>query len=134
MPKMKLSRDFVLTTTLGHSIQFVKGQDTHVPQSVVAQALSIGAELITNSDKETVVAETIDIPNVKTRPADQRAYYDELIKAFKIMEAMDAEGKLERGAYTAAGQPSVLAVSNLVGYNTFSKDIAVAWAEYNASK
>ena len=67
MPKMKLSRDFVLTTTLGHSIQFVKGQDTHVPQSVVAQALSIGAELITNSDKETVVAETIDIPN--GRPA-----------------------------------------------------------------
>ena len=50
------------------------------------------------------------------------------------MEAMDAEGKLGAVLIPAAGQPSVLAVSNLVGYNTFSKDIAVAWAEYNASK
>ena len=38
-----LNRNYVLTTTKGHSVAFEKGKPTHVPPAIYQEALAIGA-------------------------------------------------------------------------------------------
>ena len=51
-PKLVLNRNYVLATTMGHSISFVKGEATHVPPLAFAEAIAIGAQPVDGSDPE----------------------------------------------------------------------------------
>lgn len=124
LPKLVLSRNYVLTTTKGHSIEFVKGVPVQVPPIVYADAIAIGAVPEDGSDP--------DILEEKARPT---APADPAERTPLIMKAIEAlVERNEREDFTAAGSPTVDALSKQVGFKVQSKEIAAVWQAFHDKK
>ena len=116
-----LNRNYVLTTTKGHSVAFEKGKPTHVPPAIYQEALAIGA--IPPDGADPLVEEVIKTDNAPADPTERAP----LILA--VIEKLVAENA--RDNFTAAGSPTVDAVSKLVGFKVQSKEIALVWQSYH---
>lgn len=116
-----LNRNYVLTSTKGHSIGFVKGEPTHVPPALYQEALAIGAVPPNGEDPAVVDPPKADAP--PSDPAERAA----LIMA--AIEQLVVENT--RGSFTAAGAPAVDAVAKLVGFKAQAKEIATVWQQYH---
>lgn len=123
-PKLTLNRDYVLTTTKGHVIAFKKDEPTFVPLAVYPEALAIGALPAEGADLSA-----LEEPAIKKAPADP-AERNPLIAA--AIEQLVA--KNEREDFTAAGSPTVDAVSTVVGFKVGGREIAAMWQEYHEKK
>lgn len=114
-----LGRNHTLMTTMGHSIAFKKGVPTYVPPALYSQALAIGA-LAPEGE------ELIEAPQEKaaepTDPGERAA----LVSA--TIEKLVAKNRRED--FTAAGSPTVGAVSAALGFKVHSREIAAAWQGY----
>lgn len=119
-----LNRDYVLSTTKGHSIAFTKGVPVYVPPPIYADAIAIGASPADGSDPDVLEAEVVD-----TAPSDPSERADLIQAAFEILE-----GRNEREAFTAAGVPTVAAVSDEVGFKVQAREITAAWQIRNDAK
>ena len=116
--KFVLQRTRTLTSLMGHSIAFVKGVQTEVPDSMYHEAIGIGAV------PET---ELVEDPAVHRIPTDGNVRQADIMKAFEqIMLRTDRED------FTAAGTPHPRAVSKLVGYSVSAKERDDAWAVFQA--
>lgn len=116
-----LNRNFTLTTTKGHSVKFVKDEPTHVPPAIYQDALAIGA--IPPNGDTPVVEERVKTDAAPADPADRAP----LILA--AIEVLVAAGNRED--FTAAGSPTVNAVTKQVGFPVQSKEIASVWQTYH---
>lgn len=118
-----LNRNFTLTTTLGHSIQFVKDQPTHVPPAMYRAALEIGAQPVAGAapqvEDETPSAPVLD-------PSERN---DKIGEAIELLVDRN-----EREDFTAAGAPTVSAVSSLVGFKVSGAEVTAAWQLYHEKK
>ena len=124
LPKLVLNRDYVLTTTKGHVIAFKKGEPTHVPAAVYQDAIAIGAQPADGSD-----------PNVLEDKKDSKAPADPAERNPLILAAIEkiVAGN-ERKDFTAAGSPTVDAVSKEVGFKVSAREIAGQWQAYHENK
>ena len=112
-----LGRDFVLTSVFGHSIRFVKGEETYVPPIVQPEAMSIGAAPVERVEEE------VEVPPPVLTPEERAA---------KIFEAIEATFKANiREEFTAAGVPTVFAVGDRTGFKVAAKEIATELAKYH---
>lgn len=116
-----LNRNYVLTTTKGHSVAFVKGVPTHVPPAIYQEALTIGA--IPPDGEDPHVEDVVKTDNAPSDPAERAP----LILA--AIEKLVAENAREN--FTAAGSPTVDAVTKAVGFKVQSKEIATVWQQYH---
>lgn len=124
LPKLVLNRDYVLTTLKGHTISFVKGEPTHVPTAVYADAIAIGAQPADGSDPDVLKEE-----NKRTIPNDPSERNPLILAAIlKIVEGN------ERKDFTAAGSPTVKAVERELGFDVDAREIAGMWQEYHDKK
>lgn len=123
-PKLVLNRNYVLATTKGHSIAFEKGVPTHVPPSVYAEAIAIGATPDDGSDPNVLLEDTKK--SYPTDPLERKP----LITA--ALEKIVADN--ERTDFTAAGSPTVAAITREVGFNVSAAEIATAWQAYHDAK
>lgn len=121
MPNFVLNRDYVLRTTLGHSIAFKKGVPTFVPTIIERQAVAIGAECI---DKEVKMLDDEKVV-IELSPEERR---EKILAAFAMLEARNG-----REDFTGNGQPSVKAVEREVGFDTDRAEITELWDEYRAA-
>ena len=64
-----LNRNYVLTTTKGHSVAFEKGKPTHVPPAVYQDALALGA--IPPDGEDPQVEEVTKTDNAPADPAER---------------------------------------------------------------
>ena len=64
-----LNRNYVLTTTKGHSVAFEKGKPTHVPPAIYQEALAIGA--IPPDGEEPQVEDVVKTYNAPGDPAER---------------------------------------------------------------
>ena len=119
-----LNRNFTLTTTKGHSIAFVKGEPTQVPPAIYQEALAIGA--IPPDGADPVVEDVVKTDNAPGDPAERAPL---ILAAIEKLVAENA-----RDNFTAAGSPTVDAVSKLVGFKVQSKEIAAVWQQYHDEK
>jgi len=124
LPKLVLNRDYVMSTNKGHVIEFKKGKAINVPAMVFKDAIAIGAQPADGSDPDV-----IDNDKKAAPPADPVERNPIIKKA--ILELVDAN---EREDFTAAGTPTVDAVSKAVGFKVSSKEIAGVWQEINDDK
>ena len=62
-----LNRNYVLTTTKGHSVAFEKGKPTHVPPAIYQEALAIGA--IPPDGEEPQIEDVVKTDNAPGDPA-----------------------------------------------------------------
>lgn len=119
MPHFTLHRNFILRTTKGHTISFVKDEPTWVPPACVPDAVAIGAV----SDTQVDVLGDEDKPVVTLTP-DQRQ--DKLFKAFETLLE-----RSERGDFTGSGLPHPRKLSELCGFEVSNRERDAAWQAYN---
>jgi len=121
MPWFTLQRNYVLSTTKGHSVNFKRGERVWVPQGIVQDALSIGA----------VPEVPIDIlPEEKENVVVADAKRKELI--FGVFEKMLL--RAGRGDFTASGHPHPKKLEDLLGFEMPQKEREAMWDAYNAMK
>ena len=116
-----LNRNYVLTTTKGHSVSFVKGEPTHVPPAIYQEALAIGA--IPPDGEDPHVEDVVKTDNAPADPAERAPL---ILAAIEKLVAENA-----RDNFTAAGSPTVGAVSEAVGFKVQAKEIATVWQQYH---
>jgi hypothetical protein len=124
MPMFVLSRNYVLTTTAGRSIQFEKGKPTLVPPMMVRDAVAIGATPADGSEVDVLEPDTID-----TTPKDPTARSGQIYKAIEQLVANN-----QRKDFTSAGSPHVKAVTRVLGWEPDPREVALAWGEHQLAK
>ncbi|GIV03792.1 MAG: hypothetical protein KatS3mg015_2622 [Fimbriimonadales bacterium] len=124
LPKLVLNRDYVLTTTKGHSIAFKKGEPTHVPASCYQDAIAIGAQPEDGSDPNV-----LEDQKVNKAPSDPAERNPRILAAIEKIVAGN-----ERKDFTAAGSPTVRAVEREVGFDVDAREVAAMWQEYHEKK
>jgi len=116
-------RDIVVTSTQGYSIEFKKGEPTHVPRAMHKEVLDKGIVAVDAADAAAVTVEAAP-PAVLVAPEDGDARKE------KIVEAIRATVKRNSSKdFTAAGVPTAGAVSALTGWRAEPSEIRAAWAE-----
>lgn len=120
MPNFTLNRDYVLATTRGHIINFVKGVPAWVPHECVQQAVSIGAEC----EEEVDVIGDAPVPVVQPEgPARDEAF----TTAFELLVARN-----NRDDFTGTGVPAVKAVQELLGFKPDKAELNTRWTAFAA--
>jgi hypothetical protein len=120
MPEYVLNRNYVLRTTKGHIISFVKGEPAWVPPIIEKDAIAIGAERADGGSTDLLGPEK---EAVKTISGDElRA---QMFTTFElIVEKNDPK------EFTGQGIPRVDAVERILGFNVDRADVVDAWAEF----
>jgi hypothetical protein len=117
--KFVLNRDRVISSLCGLSVEFRKGEPTHVPPAMYAEVIAAGG----------VAEDEVDLdPNKSTEPVaptDPEARRDALYDAF---EQIALRG--QRDDFTASGAPHAKAVSKLLGWRLDNKERDAAWAAF----
>lgn len=124
MPKFTLHRNFVLRTTKGHAIAFVKGQPVEVPNVCVPDAVAIGAVAV-NSTEGDVLGDEPE-PEVVLTPAERKA---KVFEAFKVMEE-----RAERSDFTGNGMPDNRRIPAILGFEITKKERDTYWQNYRDAK
>lgn len=122
MPYMVLNRNHVLRSLKGHSAAFVKDQPAWVHPHIAVEAVAIGAEMA--PDEKTPKPEVLpaDKPMPNAGPIDAAAREKQLIEAINMLIAQNV-----RDSFTAGGQPTPVAMKELLGYATDRKEINTAF-------
>jgi hypothetical protein len=119
VPTYTLNRNYLLHTTTGNSIQFLKGKPTFVPKPCARDAVSIGAELV-EGDKVDILEDEVEIIHIS--PEERVA---KMKDAFRIMQDRD-----ERGDFTGTGVPNLGALEKLTGFMSDAKERNTVWEGY----
>lgn len=115
---MTLNRNYTMSTTLGHSIFFKRGTPTHVPPALRSLAISIGAVPADGGDPNVLPEDEL----VSNSPVDPEE------RAAAVRKAIDMIVRAnERGDFTAAGVPTVAAVTQVAGWKVQAREIAQEW-------
>lgn len=120
MPDYVLNRNYVLRTTKGHTISFVKGQPVYVPPVIEKDAIAIGAERSDGGATDPLGEEVVQQPPLNG---------DELkLLMFSAFEEIAA--KNDANDFTGQGVPTVKAVERIIGTDVSRTDLVAAWAEF----
>ena len=107
----------------GHSVDFVKGEPTHVPPELYREVLAVGG----------VPEEEVDVDPAKqlgpNEPSDPVAREAALFEAFELLALNN-----KRGDFTAAGTPHPKALKNLLGWEVPNAERDTAWAKFVQGK
>lgn len=122
MPWFTLHRNYALSTTKGHSVNFKKGERTWVPKAVVAEAVAIGA----------VSEEPVDVLPPEAPPPVKVTEVERKAAVFAAFEKILLRS--HRGDFMASGQPHPRKVEELLGFDVPQKERDALWMEYNAKK
>lgn len=118
MPQLRLHRDYVLRTTKGRSIRFIKDRNVFVPPTLVPDAIAIGA---------VPVDEKVDLIPDDTKPAELTPEQ----RAIKISEAIpELVARNDRGDFTGSGMPDARKLSAMVGFNVATHERDKLWRAY----
>jgi hypothetical protein len=118
--RVKSSRNFVMVSTLGHAIQFVKNEETTIPAVLLSEALAQGVVPIEDDDlpQDPAMMDSAPVDPMK-RKADLKA----AIQAIK--------NRNHREDFGATGNPKVAATEKYLGWHASGKEIEAAIQELN---
>jgi hypothetical protein len=118
--RVKSARTFVLVSTLGHAIQFRKGEETTIPAVLMSEALTQGV----------IPVEDDDLPQDST-PLDG-APIDPLVRNKAIKAAIvTLKNRNNRDDFGATGNPKVAAIEKYLGWKASGKEIEALIQELN---
>lgn len=121
MPFFTLNRNYALSTTKGHSVNFKKGEKVWVPQALIQDALAVGA----------VPENQVDVlPDTTEKPVVTDAKRKELI--FAAFEKLVL--RAGRGDFSASGHPHPKKLEEILGFETPQREREILWEEYNTKK
>ena len=122
MPLFTLHRNYVLRTTKGHAISFVKDKPTNIPPVCVEDAVAIGARPVEgDADNINEAPEPIILSSAERK--------ERVFKAFRIMKARN-----ERLDFTGTGIPNAKRLPQLLGFDITTKERDVYWQEFRTDE
>lgn len=124
------NRNMNITSTQGYSIDFVKGEPTHVPPAMHAAAMERGAM---PCDEK---GETLDVAQspVKEEPKILLAPEDADERNAKILEVVTALAKRNNPKdFSAGGVPRAASVSASLGWRVDQGEVTAVWRAHKAA-
>lgn len=124
MAEFVLNRNKTIIGLSGHSVIFEKGIPTYVPEQLVQQVISIGAERVDAAQGEsfTETPPKAEDPQGEERQSLIYLCFEELIRDNK------------REEFTASGAPHSKALKQHLGFTVDNKERDLLWAKYRAEK
>lgn len=121
--KFTMHRNRTIVSTSGLSVEFVKGEPTHVPPAMYAEVIAAGG----------VPEEEIDLDPPSSpgasEPTDPVARQKAIYTAF---ETITLRGRRED--FTAAGAPHAKALSQILGWTIQNKERDQAWVNFKTKE
>jgi len=114
--KFVLNRNKVVTSTLGHAIEFKKGEPTHVPKEMWNDVIAVGA--VPEDEIEEVIEKKAPVLTGEERK-------EMIFAAFTVLVE-----KNEREAFTGNGSPHIRAVADVTGFPVDAKERDTLWTEF----
>ncbi len=125
MPDYVLNRTYTHRSTLGHIINFVKGQPVWVPQALEREVVQFGAEPVDGPKLDVLDPEKKALP---LAPAgDERKA--QILAVFAQLEARN-----QRGDFTGQGRPNLSILKELLGFEVITRERDDVWEEYMKAK
>jgi hypothetical protein len=115
MPTMRLNRNHRLISVKGHSVQFLKGEDTYVPAQLVQEAIAVGGELV---DGESPFKEEVALP-----PIPEGVEREEKIIATMI----EMQKRNDRNDFTGSGLPNAKVIEGVLGFAVYAEERNRLW-------
>ena len=124
MPEYILNRNYTHRSTLGHSIEFVKGKPAFVPPSLEKEIVAIGGERVDGDNPDVLPPEVVvaHVPQGEERQ-------EQIFACFDILTERN-----DSGDFTGAGIPRAKSVEKILDFAIEAKEVATAWAEYRVAK
>lgn len=112
-----MHRNMTVASTMGHTIEFKKGEPTHVPKELWKDVQAVGAVPADELEDEVVQPkeEVLD-------PEDRKAMI------FAAMEQVVTAGVRE--SFTGNGSPHAKVISEIVGFIVDAKERDTMWTEF----
>jgi hypothetical protein len=120
--KFVMNRSRVVTG-FGHSVEFVKGEPTHVPPELYREVLAVGGAPEGEVDTDPVK------PTAPGEPGDPLAREAALFEAFETLALAN-----KRGSFTAGGTPHPKALKDLLGWDAPTAERDAAWTKFVQGK
>ncbi len=116
-------RDFMLNTTLGHSLSFKKGEPTPVPHSIVDEALKLNILPF-----EGGTGKEFDDPNASA--SANTSITGQLRRALLFHAIAEIVKRGDSEDFSGGGRPSAKAVSDRAGVRISATELNKYWDEY----
>ena len=117
--KFVMQRNRTVSSVLGHSVEFKKGEPTHVPPELYAEVMAVGAIPEEELDLDPKSADKTTEPN---DPIEREAML------FMAFDTIALRGKRED--FTAGGQPHPKALESELGWKVSNKERDIAWVKF----
>lgn len=134
MPKQHMfvsNRDVMVSSTLGHSIQFLKGVPIHVPKIMHKEVIEKGILPVEGAETATEMLTEAEGGGVKIHlaPEDPDDREEAIGKACRAL----AERNNSRD-FTGGGVPSATAVTAALGWKVDQKEVKDIWQKLRQEK
>ncbi len=116
-----LLRNRTISTVLGHSIEFKKGEPTYVPPEAYDAVIAAGA--VPEEELPEAPVSGVTEPN---DPAERRAAVYEAFEAIILRN--------NREDFAASGAPTAGAMASALGWPLSAKERTSFWAQFKAEK
>ena len=116
-----LHKNKTVTSTLGHTIEFIKGELTHVPKEMWPAVIAVGAV-----PEDELPEDATPKKDVVLDASDRKTLI------FAAFEQIVTKG--DRDAFTGNGSPHAKVVSEVVNFTVDAKERDAAWAEFRQGK
>lgn len=125
MAEYVLNRTYTHRSTLGHIVNFVKGQPVWVPPALHREVTAMGAEPV---DGEKLDLIDPDVPALPMAPGgDER-------KAQILAVYAQLQARNQRGDFTGQGRPNLAILKELLGFEVITRERDDVWEEYLKAK
>ena len=123
MPVMNMPRDFVVSTTSGHTVVFKDGENVVVPDvlAVIELCLKYGAKFVDKIEEAKVLTPDVGNKPKRKAPGERRKMINEL---FRTMIDNQSD---HRTHFTSAGEPSPEYVRDALGFDVHATEIESMW-------
>lgn len=125
MPDYVLNRTYTHRSTLGHIVNFVKGQPVWVPPALEKEVTLFGAEPVDGPKIDVLDPDAEQLPLAPTGD-DRKA---QILAVFAKLEARN-----QRGDFTGQGRPNLTIMKDLLGFEVITRERDAVWEEYMQAK
>jgi hypothetical protein len=125
MPDYVLNRTYTHRSTLGHIVNFVKGQPVWVPPALEREVTQFGADPVEGTKLDILDPDAKQLP---LAPAgDERK--NQILAVYAQLEARN-----QRGDFTGQGRPNLAIMKELLGFEVITRERDDIWEDYMKAK
>lgn len=120
------NRDVMVSSTLGHSIQFIKGVPMHVPKIMHKVVIERGILPVDGGAESAsdIMAEAESGPKILLAPEDPSDREAAIAKACRVIAQRN-----NAKDFTGGGTPNATAVTAALGWKVDQKEVKDIWTE-----